>query len=474
MFLKASRFFLYLAPLCVAVVLVGTFFPFIGGKYFFFRVAVELSFIFFVLWWGFGAAEGEVFRRMKSLFSKPLVIAVSVFVLVFLLATVFADNPGGAFWSNYERGDGGFQMIHYYLFFLLSVFLFREWTHWRLLFRVSLAAAALMILYGLFGYFAILSPNLFCSESSGPHPVQQCISFITPYQGQGATIPKTLWGLFTQNRFQGSLGNPAYVAPYLMFSMFYALYLWGRERGGRQLVRNILYGSSLLVFLFFFFISQTRGAFLGLGAAIFFFFIYLALEKKEWRIKIGATAAILVVLTSILVYNRKSDFVTSLPGGRLFDLSFSEQTVQTRLWTWGSAWKGFLERPILGWGPENFSAVFDKHFDPRHYVPGQNTETWFDRAHSVFFDYLAETGILGALSYLAIFIIFYREFFRFRGRLLGERNAEISPSLLRSFIFALPIGYLVQGLALFDVLPIYINFFLFLGFGSWLFYKEEA
>ena len=71
--------------------------------------------------------------------------------------------------------------------------------------------------------------------------------------------------------------------------------------------------------------------------------------------------------------------MSSLPGARLLLIDPSDAAAQTRFWAWGSAWRGFLERPILGWGPENFSTVFDKHFDARFFVPGKATETWFDR-----------------------------------------------------------------------------------------------
>jgi O-antigen ligase len=160
--------------------------------------------------------------------------------------------------------------------------------------------------------------------------------------------------------------------------------------------------------------------------------------------------------------------VKNLPAGRIFDIAFSDQTVQTRLWTWGSAWKGFLERPLLGWGAENFGAVFDKYFDPRHFIPGQNTETWFDRAHSVYFDYLAETGILGFLSYLSIFGVIYWEFFRKKER-AGDHSV-----LSKALIFSLPLGYLVQGAAIFEVLPMYINLFLFFAFCHYYFYSSHS
>ncbi|RJP45014.1 hypothetical protein C4587_01070 [Candidatus Parcubacteria bacterium] len=475
MLLKLSKFFLYAAPFCIAIVMSSTFFPFIGGKYYFFRFAVEASLLFFVLWWAFEAAPGEAAQRFRGIISKPLFVAISLFVLVFLLATIFADNPHGAFWSNYERGDGGFQMIHYYVFFVLLLVHLRDWEGWRKLFSVSLIAAALMILYGFFAYLAILNPSLFCYEGSGSPPNRECVSFISPYQGQGEATPKTLWGLLTKERFHGSLGNPAYVAPYLMFSSFYLLYLWIRDGRTNGKLRTVSYAALLAVYALFFLFSQTRGAFLGIGAMVLAFFAYLAFSRPRWRVRTLGALAVLILIAGLLVANRKSDFVKNLPGGRLFDISFSDQTVQTRLWTWGSAWRGFLERPILGWGPENFSAVFDKHFDPRHYVPGKNTETWFDRAHSVIFDYLAETGLLGLLSYLGMFAVFYREFFRKAPESPEFQVRKPDPgyraTALQALVFSLPVGYLVQGLALFDVLPIYMNLFLFLAFAHYVFYE---
>jgi O-antigen ligase len=142
---------------------------------------------------------------------------------------------------------------------------------------------------------------------------------------------------------------------------------------------------------------------------------------------------------------------------------------------WGEAWKGFLERPVLGWGPENFTTVFDKFFNPNFYAPGQNNETWFDRAHSVYFDYLSETGILGLLAYLGMFAVFAYEFFSLKRRAKhegsGHHNANI---LVRGLMLAMPVAYLVQGVAIFDVLPMYLCLFLFLAFSSYYFYETHG
>lgn len=454
-FERITRWYLYLSTMCVVIVMNSGFFPFIGGKDYFFRFAVELALASAVLWWSFEAPLGAVWPRVKKLFSRPLVVAVSAFALMFLLASLFAYDVHAAFWSNFERGEGGFQMLHYYAFFLLLTFFFTEEKHWKTLFGYALAAAGIMILYGIAGNFGVAN-------------------FIGPYVNQ--PVPTGFWATLTSGRFEGSLGNPAYVAPYLMFSMFYAAYLWLSSRKKDVNAPAIApwgYGALIVVFLFFFILAQTRGAFLGLIAGGLVFLLYLALfSKGKLRLWVSIALVVFLGLGGIGYAVRNSSVVQSVPAGRLLQISTSDETAQTRFWVWGEAWKGFLERPILGWGPENFSPVFDKYFDPRFYVIGKQTETWFDRAHSVFFDYLSETGILGLLSYLAMFLVLLFEFIKRRNEVLwGDRStaAYIKGALL----IALPVAYLVQGVAIFDVLPMYLNVFMFLAFTEYLIYGNS-
>lgn len=449
MLLKLSKFFLAAAFFSVVIVMTSTFFPFIGGKYYFFRIAVELALASLILFWAFEAHDGWLSGRLKAVFRQPLVLAVSAFAAAFMLAVLFAHDPNAAFWSNYERGDGGFQMLHYYLFSLMLVLTHEREEEWRRLMKVSLVAAFLMIGYG------ILAAAF----------VQGFVGGYYNVDGQPLS-PYFLGRLFhPQARFQGSLGNPAYVAPYLIFSVFYAFYLWWSSTS-RRLGNALRYGGLIFALLIFFVLSQTRGAFLGLGAAGLSFFIYLLVTAPVLRKKAGAVLLGLCLLFGLLFVFRESAFMQRLPGNRFLTINLRELTAQTRFWTWGTAWQGFKERPILGWGPENFSTVFDKHFDPRHFVPGENRETWFDRAHSVFFDYFTETGLVGLLAYLAIFVVYYLKFFK--TRLATSAKAEPERThLVRALLFALPIGYLVQGLVLFDVLPIYLNLFFFFAFASY-------
>jgi len=430
-YFKASKFFTYAALFAVVIVTSSTLFPFITGKYVWFRSAALLGTALFALGLIFSPRAEHFLARLKKLFSSKIVIAVSVFVAMFLIACIFAYDPHAAFWSNFERGEGGFQILCFYLWFLLLGTLFEGEKDWRRAFGYSAGAGALVLLYGVVASFG----------ASG---------FIAAGGG----------------RFAGSLGNPAYIGTYTLFLMIFSAWMLftSPSRGAK-----ISWGALIAIFMAGFIGSETRGAGIGLALGLFAYLVYLIWRSsgkvRQWGI--GALTALLLIGGS-LVYFSDTNFVKSLPGGRLFELSLSESTAQTRLWTWGSALKGFEERPITGWGPENFAVVFDKHFDTRHYLPNLVSETWFDRAHSVFFDYLAEIGILGLVSYLAIFVAYFWEAFK-SGAL--KRNHAVSAGVL----VAIPFAYLGQGIVLFDVLPTYLNLFLALAFAAWYFetYKSK-
>ncbi len=454
-FKSVAKFFTLSSLFAVTIVMISTFFPFIGGKDYFFRVSIEFALIFYIFWWMFESKIGEAVSEVKKLFSMPLFVAASAFVLMFVLASIFALDPMAGFWSNFERGEGGFQMLHYYGLLFLLVLLFKTEEDWKKVFKVSLSAATLMIFYGIIA-------NLGLAEN-----------FINPYNG---SPPSSVWSALSDARFQGSLGNPAYVAPYLLFSIFYTVYLWLGSKAV-QLKKILIYGGLVLFFTLFFFLGQTRATFIGLGFGVVALLVYIIFSLPSLRKWFVAVLLAVLLLGGLGFYYKDSQFIKSLPGGRVFNVSLKTQELNTRFWTWGSAWQGFLERPILGWGPENFSAVFDKYFDTRHYVPGRQTETWFDRAHNSYLDYLSETGILGLLSYLGIFALLFWNLFAGKNvtnKAVSPRPGTAEPGFFqKGAIFALVSAYMVQNLAIFEVLPMYINFFLVIGFCCYYFYGRK-
>ena len=385
-----------------------------------------------------------MFARIKELFRKPLVLAVSAFAFFFVLASFFAFDPGAAFWSNFERGEGGLQMLHLYVYFILLLALFRKVGDWRSLFFLALVGGILSGLYGVFAGFG--TPG-----------------FIGPLFHDAGY------------RFQASIGNPAYVATYALFLIFFTFCLFFTSLKPWRSFSRLLSLSFILPFLLMFYFAATRGAFVGLIGMVLVFLVYVMLSRRALRRWFFAAALLVIVLVGLGVQFRDAEFIQSLPGSRIFDLSLSAQTFQHRTIMWRIAWEGFKVRPLLGWGPENYIHVFDRHFDVSYFKPDQGFGSWFDRAHSVYFDYLVETGILGLLSFLAVFIFFYLEFFKKTGEGITSKLGGLSLSRVgfRGLLFAFPAAYLIQGIVLFDVFIIYLNIFIILAFASFLFYFSE-
>ncbi len=72
-----------------------------------------------------------------------------------------------------------------------------------------------------------------------------------------------------------------------------------------------------------------------------------------------------------------------------------------RWMAWGIAVEGWLARPIRGWGPNNFSYVFDQYFRPE-FREFRQADLWYDNAHNVPLNFLVECGLIGLLSYLVL------------------------------------------------------------------------
>lgn len=472
---KISKFFIYIAPLTLFIVYQGSIFPFIVGKYVFFRTIIELALVFFVWAWATDQfdfdesyslskkdkrsqmSDGALRIPTKVFLKSPIVIAVGVFVLIFLFATFFGINPSASFWSNFERGEGSLQVLILFIFFLLLVSLFQDEASWRRIFLISVWVAGFVIAYGILGNVGIMG-----------------------FIGSAPANTSFLYGFCY--RFAGSLGNPAYLGTYMIFAIFYSLYLFLNPR--RENSKKWMFLVLAFIFFLFLLFSQTRGALLGLSVAVFVSLIYLVIYLPVGlarKISFFVLVFGIILAPLAIIYRHDINIQPFCPaeiggGSRILDVSTDSETLQTRFILWGQAIKAFKERPILGWGPENFSTAFEKYFDTRH-------TAWFDRAHNIFFDYLVFSGALGLLSFIGIFVVFFIVFLKFnkknnkdaqRRKGYAKQSALIENRALyeKALILSLPVAYLVQGLVLFDVLPIYINIFLFLAIANYKFVKE--
>jgi tetratricopeptide (TPR) repeat protein len=194
----------------------------------------------------------------------------------------------------------------------------------------------------------------------------------------------------------------------------------------------------------------SRGALLGAIGGLFVAAVLTAIFEKERKlirqVAIGGIVAV-IVLIGVFFSVRQADFVQNNPTLKRFaEISWNNLNGQARQLVWPMALRGFQEKPILGWGQEGFNYVFNKYYDPGMYAQ----EAWFDRAHNAPLDFLVAGGILGFLSYLALFgSALYLLWLRKNTMSITER-ALLTGALA---------GYLFQAIFVFDNLVSYLLLF---------------
>lgn len=395
---------LFAIPFIPFIVSSSLFFPFITGKAFAFRLLVEIVFALYVI-----LAIRDKYYRPKF---SWILGAVGLFLVVMAFATAFAVNPFKAFWSNYERMEGYVALLHFGAYFLVMGSVLKTRELWNKLLAVSLGASFIMAIYSLFQIAGKIAIN------------------------QGGV------------RVDGTLGNASYLATYMVFHIFIAAFLYFRFQNKWQ---RIILGAIALLDLIVLYFTATRGATLGLiGGALMAFFFFLIKSQKGDKIRKAAAVGILAIAAFIVLFLalRDTELVKNSPVlSRFSSLSFSEIKTQGRYYVWPMAVKGFLEKPILGWGQEGFNFVFNKYYDPRMY----NQEQWFDRAHSTPLDWLIAGGALGLISYASIFLALVYYLFRSREEDLSHSEKGVMLGLLSAYVF--------NNLFVFDQISSYILFF---------------
>jgi O-antigen ligase/tetratricopeptide (TPR) repeat protein len=426
---RAIQLLLLLIPFLSLLVSKSMFFPFITGRNFGFRIIIEVA---FVLWLGLIIWHKSYRPRLTK-----LTLILLGFLTVVSLADAFGVFSYKAFWSNFERMEGLVTLLHLGAYTLITSSIFRSKKEWLVFFNVVLMAGFAVALNAFF----------------------QKLGLVEVFQ-QGFRI-----------RPVGTIGNPSYLAAYLILIGTVALYLlFDRDTilPAYQKLLRYIYGTVAVFLLMIVYLTGTRGAFLGLLVGFFIFSIfYLIMAKKTEvlipRLKKGVLGLLIVAVTVPVLFFafRQADFVQkNLTLSRYANISLLEG--RSRFSIWGMALQGIKERPILGWGQEGFLYVFSKYYNPNIF----DQEPWFDRTHDIFLDWLISAGILGLLSYLLLigglgyaFVRSYRD-----RRITMESMLIVLSGLL---------AYLIQNIFVFDNFNTYLIFFSLFAYAIFLSRGED-
>ncbi|MFQ5661955.1 MAG: O-antigen ligase family protein [Candidatus Paceibacteria bacterium] len=394
---------IFAVPFIPLLISSSMFFPFITGKNFAFRILVELL----LGGWAVLAVLDKAYRPRFSW----LLISVLSLVGIMAFADFFGVNPFKSFWSNFERMEGLISLIHLAGYFVVTGIVLNTEKLWNRFFNTSVIVSVIIGFYGLLQLAGKIKIN------------------------QGGV------------RLDGTFGNASYLAIYMLFHVFITLFLLVRWRGGAWM--RYIYGAAIILQLVILYFTATRGAILGLVGGVLLTSILISIFEKQRRqvrkIAIGVLIAIIVLIGAFFAVKDTQSIRESAVLSRLSSISIEDGTPRFKIWS--MAFQGVKERPLLGWGQENFNFVFNKYYNPELF----SQEPWFDRVHNIFFDWLIAGGILGFIAYFSIpiFMLYYL-----------WRRLEIDLSVTEKSLFTgLLAGYFFHNMFVFDNIVSYILFF---------------
>jgi len=429
-FLNTIKTFSFLALLTPIIFSGRFFFPFVGPKSLFFM----------------GISEVIIFSYLALIFIdkkylptlNPLLIFLLIYLFVFILSSFLGVDLAYSFWSKHERMTGILMHLH------------------------------------LFGFFLVLSSTMKKEDFKNLFLASILVSFCVGLIG-------VLAARVSMMRGGGTIGNESFLGTYLLFNIFFALYLffdsldWKKSFG---LVFFFLLSILLLlvgitfqegtakdILFAIFFKSGARAAKISLYGALGFLALIYFLRKKQ---KIVSFSAGFILLVSFIVFSFVFYSICFEP--KSFFRQLLEKEVGSfggRFYVWEIAKKAFFERPLFGFGPENFEFAFLKYYNPCFGTPECGFDLWYDRAHNVIFDTLSTTGIFGLISYflllLSCFFVLWKSYL----------NKKINFWVAGVFT-ALLLAYFVQNLTVFDMISSYLMLFLTLAFVASFEKKEKV
>ncbi len=344
------------------------------------------------------------------------------FFLASLLTTIITKNRTVSIYGVYEDFEGIITIINYILFFYLAVNFIKTKRDVFKYIYIILVATFIISLYGL-------------AQNLGWDFVR--------------------WNPETYNpeRFFSTLGNPNFLAAYLVESIpvIFILFFITHKISKKSLVLIVLILSVVILFL-----TKSRAGFLSFLVTVLFIMIYTFLDarKKEnelfsknkmWFLAFG----VVILLTSFHPLVRDAFQTLWERSKNLFSLHGIILT--PRIYIWKSALMMFKDNPVTGTGLDTFQVIFPYYRFPIYWQLEWNGTP--EKTHNVFLQVLATQGIIGFGFYLLLFITFLKKSFNL---IFGER--DITRRYIIFGFFMAVIAFYVQGLFNYTVVA-YGSFF---------------
>lgn len=313
-----------------------------------------------------------------------IIIALIVYLGVIVLTAIAGSNFGYSFWGNYSRMTGIITWLHYAGFFVILSSAMQAKKDWLLVFRALSVSSFFLVLVSFLGrdgfalpIFSFLSQGgSFLGNTSYAGAYELIVFFISMI---GLSLEKNKWwrisyivSLVTVF-FNPDLFNFGLLSGYIPFKEAFK---------HPQLFLGVARASSLVLWG-----GLVVSGIIGL---------FHRIKNKKTTIILSLSSLVLIVIVYIGVFSSLMSF------GSKLNRTYTEFD-PIRPIVWNAAVEGFKDRPVLGYGNDNFFYVYQKGLDAQ--MINLEDPPWFDRSHNIVLEEVIGHGILGMVMLLVLFVL---------------------------------------------------------------------
>ncbi|MEJ2348009.1 MAG: O-antigen ligase family protein [Patescibacteria group bacterium] len=313
-----------------------------------------------------------IFRR--TILDYPLLI----FLGSQIISTIFSIDPHTSLFGYYSRFHGGLLSSISYVILYWAYVSNMDFSKTMKAIYITLASAALISFYGVLEHFG---------------------------------IDKNIWVQDVQNRVFSTLGQPNWLAAWLVALLPIT---WGLMvlKNQKSKYYHVL-GLSLLFFITLLY-TKSRSGILGFTITYIVFWggIYLIQKKKLKKSlqKLFIIISSFILITSLIVGTPWTPNINSLfnkqePGeeqvsGPALEVGGTESG-EIRKIVWKGAFNIWKNYPVFGSGVETFAYSY-YNFRPVEHNLVSEWDFLYNKAHNEYLNFAATTGTVGLLAYLAL------------------------------------------------------------------------
>jgi len=382
----------------------------------------------------------KIIIRKKIDFQRtPFDIPILLFLASQIISTLLSIDIHTSIWGYYSRFHGGLisTLCYILLYYAYANNLINKSKPYLITLKslhVILTTALIVSLYAILEHFG---------------------------------IDKHIWIQDVQNRVFSTLGQPNWLAAYLLVLIPISIALLLKAKSKKSIITY-----SLLITIFYstLLFTKSRSGFLGFIAAYIIFWALILIKNKlkafPWKKSLLITIYLLFITSFIstdftpsfkqFINRQSSPSATEAPATeKIAPPSITlggSSSVDIRKVVWQGAVDIWKHYPIFGSGTATFAYSY-YNFRPVAHNLLSEWDFLYNKAHNEFLNFLATSGAFGLASYCLIIICF--AIWTIKNIKLNTKYQILNTSLLAGFL-----GLAVSNFFGFSVVPVALFFFL--------------